>query len=94
MFLGDQPIIVDRMPAPSEGDSFADKPVPIVPAGEKSGVLKTESPMVELVGGQKYKVRVEMVHSNHLKYMNPNTATIRYCFAAYTKKLFLELLCY
>lgn len=85
MFLSDQPIIVDRMPAPVEGDSFADKPVPIVPTKEKSGILKTESPMVELVGGQKYKIRVEMVHSNHLKYANSNSATIRYRVGALRK---------
>ncbi|PFH33232.1 PA14 domain-containing protein [Besnoitia besnoiti] len=77
MFLGDEAIIVERMPPPVEGAVSADKPVPAIPTEEKSGMLRAESAMVELVGGQKYRFRVELVHSNHLKYLNPNSATIR-----------------
>ncbi|KYK70234.1 PA14 domain-containing protein [Toxoplasma gondii TgCatPRC2] len=77
MFLGDEPIIIDRMPTPVSGDAISENPVPVIPTKEKTGMMRTESVMMELVGGQKYRIRVEMVHSNHLKYLNPNSATIR-----------------
>ena len=82
MFLNDRAIIVDRMPQPTTTEeAFSLKPVPLLPANklsnESSKTKKKESKIMELVGGEKYKIRVEVVHSNHLKFNNPDTGVLR-----------------
>lgn len=77
IFLNEQPIIIDRMPHPAEGDYLARHSVPLIPAADRTGLLKTHSPPLELIGGEKYRLRVELVHSTHLKFFNPTSATIR-----------------
>lgn len=65
------------MPEGKAEDAFGDKEVSSIEPSEKSGVHQMESRNVELVIGEKYKMRVEMVHSSRLKFKNPHTATLR-----------------
>lgn len=65
------------MPEGKAEDAFGDKEVPSIEPSEKSGVHQMESKRVEFVLGEKYKIRIEMVHSSRLKYQNPYTATLR-----------------
>ncbi|OEH77246.1 LCCL domain-containing protein [Cyclospora cayetanensis] len=77
VFLNERPVIVDRMPPPTKDDAFGHKAVPLMAAEEQSGVHAKDSEKVELIAGEKYRIRIELVHSNHLKYHNPETAVLR-----------------
>ncbi|EEA06823.1 PA14 domain-containing protein [Cryptosporidium muris RN66] len=77
VFLGGRVIIVDRMPQPSSGDATAERPVPILLEAKYDGPHKVTSVAQELIGGQKYRIRVEMFHSSHLRFSNPDMASIK-----------------
>lgn len=77
MFLNDRPVIVDRMPPATEEDAFGFKSIPLVATEERTGVHRQDSPKMELIAGEKYRIRIELVHSSHLKYKNPDTAVLR-----------------
>ncbi|KAL8438590.1 hypothetical protein ACSSS7_000124 [Eimeria intestinalis] len=65
------------MPAATEADAFGYKSVHLVATEERSGVHRKDSPKTELISGEKYRIRIELVHSNHLKYKNPETGVFR-----------------
>ncbi|KAL8270762.1 hypothetical protein Esti_005317 [Eimeria stiedai] len=77
VFLNTRPIIVDRMPAATEADAFGYKSVHLVATEERSGVHRKDSPKTELISGEKYRIRIELAHSNHLKYKSPDTGVFR-----------------
>lgn len=78
MFLSDRVIIVDRMPVPSLAEKDTDlTPIPIIPATKISGIHRVVSTPQQLIGGKKYKIRIEMIHSGHLKFKNPEIGIIR-----------------
>ncbi|KAH7648331.1 hypothetical protein FG379_000255 [Cryptosporidium bovis] len=77
LFLGGRAIIVDRMPQPSSGDASSERSVPLLLDARHDGPTKVTSVAQELVGGQKYRIRVEMFHSSHLRYNNPDIASIK-----------------
>lgn len=77
-FLSGKAVVVDRMPQPATLDeSDEDHAVPIIPASTASGLHKVSSAPQHLIGGKKYKIRLEMIHSGHLKYTAPTTAVIK-----------------
>ncbi|QOY40807.1 Fibronectin II collagen-binding/PA14 domain containing protein [Cryptosporidium parvum] len=77
LFLGGRAIIIDRMPQPSSGDASSERAVPLLLDARHDGPVKVTSVAQELVGGQKYRIRVEMFHSSHLRYKNPDIASIK-----------------
>ncbi|CDJ44191.1 hypothetical protein ETH_00010425 [Eimeria tenella] len=77
VFLNEHAVIVDRMPQPTEEEAFAFNSVPLVSPEEVSKIKKTESKKTELVAGEKYRIRLELVHSSHLKYSHPDTGVLR-----------------
>lgn len=77
VFLNDENIISDRMPKGSSADAYGNKKVPFLATIAKSGIHKTISVPVELTGNQKYKIRIEMVHSHHFKYDNADSSSIK-----------------
>ncbi|CBZ53117.1 hypothetical protein NCLIV_029050 [Neospora caninum Liverpool] len=74
VFLNQQPIIVDRMLPATEADAVGDKIVPLTAVAGHPGRHTTESVPVELTAGEKYKLRVELVHTSHFKYENADSA--------------------
>ena len=68
---------MDRMPAATEEDAFGYKAIPLVATDELLGVHAYDSPKLELIAGEKYRIRIELAHSSHLKYNNPDTAVLR-----------------
>ncbi|KAL8453846.1 hypothetical protein Emag_001654 [Eimeria magna] len=65
------------MPAATEADAFGYKSIHLVATEERSGVHRKDSPKTELISGEKYRIRIELVHSNHLKYKTPDTGVFR-----------------
>ncbi|PFH33426.1 PA14 domain-containing protein [Besnoitia besnoiti] len=65
------------MPPATEADAIGDKLVPLTSVPGRGGRHTTESAPVELTAGEKYKLRVEMVHTSHLKYENADSAYIK-----------------
>nr|CEL67103.1 TPA: PA14 domain-containing protein [Neospora caninum Liverpool] len=77
VFLNQQPIIVDRMLPATEADAVGDKIVPLTAVAGHPGRHTTESVPVELTAGEKYKLRVELVHTSHFKYENADSAYLK-----------------
>ncbi|KFH01603.1 PA14 domain-containing protein [Toxoplasma gondii MAS] len=77
VFLNQQPIIVDRMPPATETDAIGDKIVPLTAVAGHPGSHTTESVPLELTAGEKYKLRVELVHTCHFKYENSDSASLK-----------------
>lgn len=77
VFLNGQPIIVDRMPAATEADAVGERAVTLPAVAGKAGRHFTESKPIELTGGEKYKIRVELVHTSHLKYENADSCYLK-----------------
>lgn len=78
MFLNKRPIIVDGMPRATEEDAFDYKSIPLVPTERGPPVIhRQDAPKVDLTAGEKYRIRIELVHSNHLKYKSPDKAVLR-----------------
>lgn len=78
VFLNEHAVIVDRMPQPTRAEeAFGFNSVSLVSPEEVSKIKKTESQKTELVAGEKYRIRLELVHSSHLKYGRPDTGVLR-----------------
>ncbi|GAW82571.1 LCCL domain-containing protein [Plasmodium gonderi] len=77
IFLDDSPIIVDNMPYPKEEESEEVRPISILPIYKiNAKVHKINSEQLGLIGGKKYKFRVEYFHLSSIKHDYPDTAHI------------------
>ncbi|CRG94711.1 LCCL-like protein, putative [Plasmodium gallinaceum] len=77
IFLDNSPIIVDNMPHPKEDESEENRPISILPIEKiNANVHKVSSEKLGLIGGKKYKFRVEYFHLSTIKYENPDIAHI------------------
>lgn len=76
VFLGGSAIIVDRMPTPMEGDALSENVIDVLPPQNSTAILKVYSQAQPLVGGQKYKIRIEYFHLSTLKWSNPLVARV------------------
>ncbi|KJP86931.1 hypothetical protein AK88_03440 [Plasmodium fragile] len=77
IFLDDSPILVDNMPYPKEEDSEEMRPISILPMEKiNAKVHKVSSEKLGLLGGKKYKFRVEYFHLSSIKYENPDMVHI------------------
>ncbi|CDU19811.1 uncharacterized protein PY17X_1319100 [Plasmodium yoelii] len=77
IFLDNSPIIVNNMPDPKEEESEEIKPIYILPINKiNSNVQKISSEKLGLIGGKKYKFRIEYFHLSTIKHENPDTAHI------------------
>lgn len=65
------------MPPATEKDAFGYRSVPLQATEDQSGVQRRDSPKLKFISKEKYQIRIELVHSNHLKYKSPDTATFR-----------------
>ncbi|CEM32701.1 unnamed protein product [Vitrella brassicaformis CCMP3155] len=78
LFLSQDAVIVDRMPPPPS-PQLTDEPVPLLgpqPGKDETRKATSEKP-IKLVGGQKYKIRLEFFHSSHMRWNKPYDATIK-----------------
>ncbi|CAG9473824.1 unnamed protein product [Plasmodium vivax] len=77
LFLDDSPILVDSMPYPKEEDSEEMRPISMLPIDKiNAKVSKVSSEKLGLLGGKKYKFRVEYFHLSTIKYEHPDMVHI------------------
>ncbi|SOV83432.1 LCCL domain-containing protein [Plasmodium sp. gorilla clade G3] len=77
IFLDNSPIIVDNMPFPKEEESEEIRPISIQSFDKmNSKVHKTNSEKLGLIGGKKYKIRIEYFHLSTMKFANPDISHI------------------
>lgn len=76
IFLDGSPIIIDRMPTPIEGAAFTENAVRVLQPGDYTDVAKTYSQPQNLLGGKKYRLRIEYFHLSSNKFNNENSAKI------------------
>ncbi|SBS88714.1 LCCL domain-containing protein [Plasmodium malariae] len=77
IFLDNSPIIVSNMPYPKEDESEEMKPISVLPIEKiNAKVHKISSEKLGLIGGKKYKFRIEYFHLSSIKYENPDNAHI------------------
>ncbi|SBS97047.1 LCCL domain-containing protein (LAP5) [Plasmodium ovale curtisi] len=77
IFLDNTPIIIENMPYPKEEESEEMRPISVLPFEKiNTKVQKSSSKKLGLIGGKKYKIRVEYFHLSTIKYENPDNAHI------------------
>ncbi|XP_053992478.1 uncharacterized protein LOC128883794 [Hylaeus volcanicus] len=77
VFLNNKPIIVDRMPYPKTLEGVPPEEIELEPPSEQDGPRKVSSLPIMLNAGEKQHLRVEMLHSNHLRWLHMDDSSIK-----------------
>ncbi|CEL95546.1 unnamed protein product [Vitrella brassicaformis CCMP3155] len=79
LFLNENAVLVDRMPSPeSREEATSDEPIDILADHPMDGPQLTRTPSPQhLVGGKKYKIRLEAFHTHHLLAEHTEDSVVR-----------------